>query len=250
MAHAVLPGAEPASITGGEHGALVLHGFTGNPFSMRGIANALADAGFTVELPLLPGHGTAVEDMEPTRFADWLTAADKAYVDLAGRVRDVVVVGLSMGGTLAAYLAANHPEIVGAVFVNPLISGLGPEAVAGLRSLADSGQVYLDGIGSSIADPDAVELAYERTPIRPLLSLLAATDELVPRLGDIRCPILVITSIHDPVVAPASSNVLAQQVSGPVERVLLERSLHVATLDYDKDDIEASTVAFARSLTS
>ncbi|MDQ1443332.1 MAG: carboxylesterase, partial [Acidimicrobiaceae bacterium] len=50
---AVLPGAEPFSAPGGPHGALVLHGFTGSPQSMRGVAQALADAGFAVELPRL-----------------------------------------------------------------------------------------------------------------------------------------------------------------------------------------------------
>jgi len=67
----ILPGAEPYSATGDERGALVLHGFTGNPQSMRGLALALADAGLTVELPLLPGHGTDIADMVPTTWADW-----------------------------------------------------------------------------------------------------------------------------------------------------------------------------------
>jgi len=57
----------------------VLHGFTGNPQSMRGLAVALADAGLTVEMPLLPGHGTAVEDMVPTRWEHWSGAAEAAY---------------------------------------------------------------------------------------------------------------------------------------------------------------------------
>ena len=61
MTAPVLPGAEPWSAPGGPHGALVLHGFTGCPQSMRGLAQALAAAGFAVELPLLPGHGTAVD---------------------------------------------------------------------------------------------------------------------------------------------------------------------------------------------
>jgi esterase/lipase len=34
---------------------------------MRGLALALAGAGLTVELPLLPGHGTVIADMESTR---------------------------------------------------------------------------------------------------------------------------------------------------------------------------------------
>src|SRR5687767_14302407 len=67
----IIPGAEPWSAVGGPNGVLVVHGFTGNPQSMRPLAEAFAAAGFTVELPLLPGHGTVIEDMIPTRWADW-----------------------------------------------------------------------------------------------------------------------------------------------------------------------------------
>ncbi|HMC51919.1 MAG TPA: hypothetical protein VKI64_04085, partial [Acidimicrobiales bacterium] len=81
MTAAVLPGAEPWSAPGGPSGVLVLHGFTGCPQSMRGLARAFASAGFAVELPLLPGHGTAVEDMIPTRWSDWSEAAERAYQD-------------------------------------------------------------------------------------------------------------------------------------------------------------------------
>ena len=61
MTEPLLPGAEPWSAAGGPAGALCLHGFTGNPSSMRGLAEAFAAAGFSVELPRLPGHGTTVE---------------------------------------------------------------------------------------------------------------------------------------------------------------------------------------------
>src|SRR5262249_42976534 len=121
MPDPVMPGAEPWSAAGGPNGVLVLHGFTGNPQSMRPLAEAFAAAGFAVDLPLLPGHGTAVEDMVPTRWADWSGAADKAYSDLAARSDKVVVAGLSMGGTLTAWLAARHPEIAGIVLVNALV---------------------------------------------------------------------------------------------------------------------------------
>ena len=121
MTDPVLPGAEPYSAAGDARGALVLHGFTGNPQSMRGLATALADAGLTVELPLLPGHGTSVADMVPTRWEDWSAAAEAAYIELAARCDAVVAVGLSMGGTLSVWLAERHPEIAALVVVNPLI---------------------------------------------------------------------------------------------------------------------------------
>src|SRR5687767_11596486 len=117
MTAPVIPGAEPMSVDGGPVGALVLHGFTGNPQSMRGLAEALAGAGFAVELPLLPGHGTAVEDMVGTTWADWLGEAEGAYGKLVARTDRVVVAGLSMGGALAAWLASEHPEVAGLVCV-------------------------------------------------------------------------------------------------------------------------------------
>src|SRR5580704_6208840 len=104
VAASIIPGAEPYSTSGDTRGALVLHGFTGNPQSMRGLALALADAGFTVEMPLLPGHGTRIEDMLETRWEDWSAAAEVAYTELAARSDGVVVVGLSMGGTLSVWL--------------------------------------------------------------------------------------------------------------------------------------------------
>ena len=67
----VLPEAQPWSHDGGRVGALCIHGFTGNPSAMRPVAEAFAAAGYSVELPRLPGHGTTVEDMITTGWSDW-----------------------------------------------------------------------------------------------------------------------------------------------------------------------------------
>lgn len=245
----IIPGAEPASFAGGPHGALVLHGFTGNPNSMRGIAEALAAAGFTVELPLLPGHGTSVEDMQDTGWSDWLGTAEKAYADLAGRCDTVVVVGLSMGGALTAALAADHPEIVGIVCINAVVAA--PEGMReAVTMMLDQGLDAMDGIGSDIADPDSTESAYPQTPLRPLLSLMDAAEAFEGRLADIRCPVLVLSSPQDHVVPPENSTLIAEGVSGPVERVTLERSYHVATLDYDRELVIERTVEFAQRVSA
>jgi carboxylesterase len=248
----VMPGAEPwTSPGGGPHGALVLHGFTGNPQSMRGLAEAFAAAGFAVEMPLLPGHGTTIDDMVTTTWDDWSAAAESAYQALAARCDRVVVAGLSMGGTLTAWLGAEHAnEIAGLVLINAAIDPPAPEFRRMLQDMLEQGHAVMPAIGSDIADPDSTELAYEGTPIAPLLTLIAADDAILPRLGDITCPVLIMTSTQDHVVPPISSDILAIKVSGPVERVTLERSYHVATLDYDKDLIFERAVEFARKVTS
>jgi carboxylesterase len=246
----IIPGAEPESIDGGPHGALVLHGFTGNPHSMRGVARALAAAGFAVELPLLPGHGTDVHDMLSTGWADWAAEAEAAYARLAARVDGrIVIAGLSMGGALTCWLASEHPEVAGIAAINAVVSE--PDGMADLvNELLAGGADMMDGIGSDIADPDSVESAYPGTPLRPLLTLMEAAGEFRERLPRIACPTLIITSRQDHVVPPENSDLLAEAVAGPVERVWLDRSYHVATLDFDRDEVETRIVDFARKVTA
>src|SRR6202041_97733 len=111
----IMPGAEAYSAQGDRRGALIIHGFTGCPQSMRPLAEAFAAAGFTVELPRLPGHGTTPEDMAKYRWADWTAAVEAAYQDLAKRTGKMVVAGLSMGGSLTLWVAEQHPEVAGIV---------------------------------------------------------------------------------------------------------------------------------------
>ena len=250
MTSHVMPGAEPFSAAGGEDGVLVLHGFTGNPQSMRGLATAFASAGFTVELPLLPGHGTSLEDMVQTGWDDWSGAAELAYTELESRCERVVIAGLSMGGMLATWLAAHHREVSGLVAINPTIEPPGEAFVEMMRQTLAAGVEVAPAIGNDVADPDQREMAYEGLPVAGLLSLLDAQAALAPRLPEIVCPTLIITSRNDHVVPPGSSDYLAERVSGPVERVWLERSFHVATLDYEREDVESRAVAFARKVTS
>ena len=246
----IIPGAEPGSWAGGPNGALVVHGFTGNPQSMRGLAEAFAGAGFTVEMPLLPGHGTVVADMIPTRWEDWSGAAEAAYQALAARCEKVVVAGLSMGGTITCWLAANHPEIAGIVVVNPAVEPPADSFLDIFQGSLDAGLEVIPGIGNDVADPDVTELAYPETPLAAGLSMFGAINELAGRLGDIRCPVLLLNSPQDHVVPPSNADFLAERVGGPIERVSLDRSYHVATIDFDKDEIQQRAVAFAEKVTT
>jgi carboxylesterase len=181
---------------------------------------------------------------------EWTSAVDAAYGALAARCDRVVVVGLSMGGTLACWLATRHPEIAGLVCVNPYIEPPAETFLDLLRDWLEHGSTMLPPIGADIARPGAREPAYAQLPVAAMLSLLEAVGHLQPSLARIACPLLLFTSSRDHVVPPRSSDLLAEGVSGPVERVILERSFHVATLDHDAELIERRAVAFAAAVTA
>ena len=108
----------------------------------------------------------------------------------------------------------------------------------------------MPAIGSDIADPDSTESAYDATPVRPLLSLIdEGLAPLATRYGELAMPLLLFTSRGDHVVEPVQSEHLAARYGGEVDHRWLERSYHVATLDFDRDVIAVEAAAFARRVT-
>ncbi|MEK7292432.1 MAG: alpha/beta fold hydrolase [Actinomycetota bacterium] len=251
MTTATLLGAEPWSHIGrGSSGVLLIHGFTGSPSSMRGVAQACALAGFHVELPQLSGHGTSVADLVPARWSDWSADAETAYQTLRQRCSKVVVIGLSMGGALTLWLAAHHPEIAGIVCINPVAQPLPDEMMSGLESLVRDGVESIPAIGSDIADPSAKEISYDATPVRALHSLFAdGVNNFVNLYPSVTVPMLLLNSVNDHVVDPKQSDYLVANYGGKIERVMLERSFHVATQDFDKSIIFEKSIFFAREVT-
>ena len=113
-----------------------------------------------------------------------------------------------------------------------------------LRGLLDAGTEVAPGVGSDIAKEGSAELAYAGSPIAAALSLFEGIDDVAAGLDRITCPVLLLSSRQDHVVPSSSGDLLVAKVAGPIERVWLERSYHVATLDYDAELVVARTVEF------
>ena len=244
MTSDIRPGCEPFSSSGNATGVLVLHGYTGNPFSMRPLAQRLADVGYTVELPLLPGHGTAVADLLDVTFSDLSNAALDAYDALAQRCERVAVVGLSLGGGLTALVAEQRSSVGACVFINPMIQSPGAEIEEGLAQLLESGLETLDKMTDDIKKTDESELAYEAWPLRSLATLFEGLPPVKAALSSITAPSLLLSSRKDDTVSPDNGTAILESVTGPIERVWLEDSYHVATLDNDQPLVESSTLDF------
>ena len=247
-----IPGAEPWSASGrGERartGVIVLHGFTGNPIGTRPLGQYLAAEGYTVEVPLLPGHGTTHQDLARTRYADWYGAVDRLVDHLHARCDRIALIGHSMGGTISLDLAARRAEDVDAVVVinPPVRSPSGPLArLSGLLQYVVP-HVPRDLAGLPTDDlvrDDVEEGSYALVSARAARSLLEELDRIRRSLLDVTAPLLVVRSTEDHTVAPSNPrDVLELSGSRDLRELVCERSYHAPHLDHDAD-LVATTIA-------
>ncbi|GAA0301123.1 alpha/beta fold hydrolase [Kineococcus aurantiacus] len=227
-------------------GVLVLHGFTATPLSVAGWAEEFHAAGFDVEVPLLPGHGTTVADCDRSTWADWVAAASAALSRLRNDV--VLVAGISMGGALALRLAELRPDRVhGLVLANPAVA-LEPWKELAVATL---GRVLprWSAVAGDLQDPAAQVLAYDRTPLRALVSQVGGWRRTRDDLARVHQPVLLLRSRVDHVVPAASAHrVLAGISSEEVTEVVYANSFHELTSDRDAPAVFAASVRFARRL--
>jgi carboxylesterase len=232
----------------------LVHGFTGSPYSLRPLGELLAERGFAVEIPRLPGHGTTWRELLPTRYDDWRAAVHATAKRLEERHEHVLLVGLSMGGTLALDVASGtDARISGVVTINAQIldrDGIGVKLGPYIEKVLPIVPASLAGLTmNDIAKPGMVEEAYPLVPTAAGNSLLRALPRIRAQLANVPCPVLVMVSRNDHSVPPANSKALLELIKAPrLEELVLERSYHVATLDYDQALIEEKVTAFADSV--
>lgn len=242
-------GADPIHHEGhGKHAdvaVLLCHGITSTPQMVRPVADRLAEAGYAVSAPLLPGHGTSWQDMSRTRYADWARAVEGEAQRLRVGRRTLVAFGVSLGGAIVTDLAQARPDLVdGLVLVNPAFAAddWRLKAIPVVKHLLPR----LRGIADDIRrEGEPRELAYRYTPLKPLHSFVEQWPRIVQSLPRVTVPVLLLRSRHDKVVPAMSSELFLQRVgSTDVTQLWLEESAHVATLDYDAATLIEQTVAF------
>lgn len=239
----ILEHGRPFNADGGSTGVLFCHGFTGTPASLRGWAEQTAEAGHTVALPRLPGHGTVWQELAVTSWEDWYACVDAEYRRLRERCDHVFVAGLSMGGSLALRLAEQHEDVAGLLLVNPALGAVDPTArLAGvLKRVVPA----VPAIGNDIALEGKDEGAYDMTPVAAVHQLWRLWAEVKSCLDLVTCPLALFRSAVDHVVPAASSDTIKRLVSSEdILEVNLPNSYHVATLDHDANTIVEESLRF------
>jgi carboxylesterase len=245
----IIRGAEPLVLRaeGAAVGVVLLHGFGDTPQTVAALARALRDRGYDVDVPLLPGHGRTLEQFAKSKGSEWLMEARRAHASMRARHMRVAVVGLSLGGALAASIAADDPELAALVLLAPYL-----DTPPWLRVLSHAAPAigvvvpYVGGAGTqSIHDPAAraEALAYGATTPQLVRELVRVADAARAALPRVTAPTLYVQSREDNRITPAVASRAFASIGATTKRLeMLSGCGHVLTVDYCREQVASLVV--------
>lgn len=229
-------------------GCLIIHGYTGSPYEVEPIANYLrARTDWNVVVPTLPGHGAELE-LEDIVYEEWLKAAEESLQKLKTEYDVIYLIGFSMGGMIAAYLA-------------------GKFEVQKLVLLATAGKIFsfkqmtLD-VGEAIADHMKGDLSENenfaryskkvgQVPLRANIEFLKLIKYTRSYLKEIEVPVFIAQGRQDELVPHRTVHYLDKEISSKEKEVVLfEQSKHLICLGEDKDVLNSMVYNFLTSTKS
>ncbi|MCA0972803.1 alpha/beta fold hydrolase [Halobacillus litoralis] len=227
-------------------GCLCIHGYTGSPEEVQPLVDYLKKrTDWELVNPTLPGHGEDL-DLEGHYYQEWIATAELALLDLKKRNDTIVIIGFSMGGMIASYLAAKY-HIKRLV----LLSAAG--------KYVSLPQMYKDVVEMSVdawkgmLQSNELFLRYQKklkqTYWFSTLEFMKCVQFTRPFLADVLCPVLIIQGELDGMV-PRSAAVFLDHEIGAEDRevVFLKNSKHLICHGEDRDELFDRVLGFLTGL--
>ena len=241
----VIAGAEGFELPhDGAPAVLLLHGGGDTPQTLRQLATHLHDAGYAVDVPLLPGHGRTIREFASVTSDDWIATAREHYHRLRQRHDWVAIVGLSMGGALAVQLAADDPTLPALGLLAPYLAM--PASTSRVAWAAPLWGLFVPYVRSasarSVHDATAAasSLAYGVFTARALYALRTTVLRATAALPRVQAPTLVVQSREDNRISVPDAERAFQRLGAREKRLVwIEGAGHVITVDYGRDRVFA-----------
>ncbi len=194
-------------------GVLLIHGYSASPGEMLPLADCLQTHGFTVHVIRLRGHGTSPYDLQQWGWQDWYHSVLRGYHNLRAISDTQFVGGMSIGGALALYLAAQQETTLQGVFA------------VGAPIKLQNRFVHLAPILKTVknfihAEPENSRTNYNYHPLQAVQQLLQFIDEYQTVLPHITLPVLLIQARSDPTVWAESAQVIYDRIQSQDKQLL------------------------------
>lgn len=228
---------------------LLFHGFTGSPWEVRPLGDALVARGYQVHAPLFPGHGLDPQGMVGVSEKQWLEAAREALRGVKGS-GPVFLAGLSMGALVSLVLAHEEPDAVkGLVLMAPALKlkPLNGRLLRRIRNLPVP-FVFEHWTTKERSDIENEEAHAEnpilkKYPVARLKDVFRLQDLARAAAPSVRQQALVVAARQDHVVELASVQELARMMPS-AKLLVLERGFHILPRDHDRALLATEVAAF------
>lgn len=223
-------------------GCLCIHGFTGAPSEIEPLVQFLTkNTEWKIAVPTLPGHGDSL-NLKGVQYKQWIAYAEQELEKLLRMCEKVYVVGFSMGGMIASYLAVHYPveKLVllsaAAYYVNPK------------QLFIDIGAMFKDLYRGKLGENELF-LRYKRklkeTPVAATLQFRKLVATIRPMLPQISVPTFIAQGEVDGVVPPKSAQYLYNRIRSSSKKLFyLKRSQHLICLGEEREELFQNILLF------
>lgn len=223
-------------------GCLIIHGYTGGPYELQPLTNYLrAQTNWDIVVPTLPGHGRNLQ-LTNSSYKRWLKKAEDTLQQLMEKYDTIYIIGFSMGGMIASYLA-------GTFKIDKLVLLSTSGKFIALKQLARGmGQLVADGLTGKILKNHSY-LWYKRkrgkVPLKAYIEFLRLVKYTRTYLRKINSPVLIAQGRQDHVVPYQVLHYLDKEITSPNKEIILfERSNHLICLGKDKETLNEMVYHF------
>lgn len=230
----------PFTVGEGNDLLMCIHGFPGTPAEFRQLASAISANGWAVDVPLLPGFGHQIADLQQQTHQHWLEFLRQRIRDYQHSYQHITLLGNSMGASLAMQLATEFPThglILLAPFIRlnhflwhalPLVARIMPTIKPfRLVSLDFSDPATRAGIhnfmpGIDLDDPSVQhEVRNAALPLRIFAQIRTAGIRAEQCSHQVKCPTMIIQGNQDQLAHPDLTRSLISRFQIPVELIEL-----------------------------
>ncbi|MFD2132089.1 alpha/beta hydrolase [Pseudogracilibacillus auburnensis] len=212
-------------------GCLILHGFTGGPHEVEPLQAYLNErTDWKIEVPVLKGHGEELHLDEVTHEI-WLEEAQTALQQLKSVCDEVYVIGFSMGGMIAAYLAATEK-------IDKLVLLATARRYLSFKYLSQYiAEMIGDGFKGKLKENDLYlhfKSKFGAVPLKANIEFMKLVNHTKPYLKDITTPVFIAQGQKDEMVPFKAAYALDEEIgSEHKEIVFFEQSDHLICLGDD-----------------
>ena len=223
-------------------GVLCIHGFTGGPIELNPLVEYMkANTDWLIIVPTLPGHGDTLK-LKRLTAETWMMAAEQALRQLQKQVDRVFVIGFSMGGIIAIYLALRY-KIEKLVLLSAAAKYISPTQL-----LHDVGEIAKEAITGALEDNLLYKLYSPKlraTPIRATIEFMRLVKMVEKYYGQIKIPVCLVQGKKDGIVPFTTAPYLFEHISSTVKKLIFsEDGKHHICYSEDCNEWFSQTLAF------